>query len=284
MDAVIRPAASPDAEACGSIIYEAFAAFAARTGFPPSFPTKDVATTLAPNLVENPAVFGVVAERAGRVVGSNFLTEGDRIRGVGPVTVDPSVQGVGLGRRLMQAVLDRGKTAEGIRLVQDSANVATLSLYAKLGFDVKEPLLALSGSPTEPCSLDLRVRRLELSDLPVCNELCAQVHGFDRTSDLAEAREPFVVLRGDIITGYLTSASAWPLSHGVAASEKDMRALLSGISAATGRPIALLLPTRQAGLLRWCLASGLRAQRPMTLMAWGAYREPAGAWFPSVWY
>jgi hypothetical protein len=38
----------------------------------------EVAGTLARSLIEDPAVFGVVAERAGRIVGSNFLTEGDR--------------------------------------------------------------------------------------------------------------------------------------------------------------------------------------------------------------
>jgi len=46
----------------------------------------------------------VVAEVDGRVVGSNFLYEGDPIAGVGPISVDPEYQR-GVGRRLMEAVI-----------------------------------------------------------------------------------------------------------------------------------------------------------------------------------
>jgi len=59
----------------------------------------EVATQLATAFITEPSVFGVVAEKDGKVVGSNFLSEGDPIRGVGPITVDPSVQGTGAGRR-----------------------------------------------------------------------------------------------------------------------------------------------------------------------------------------
>ncbi len=37
-------------------------------------------------------------------------------------------------------------------------------------------------------------------------------------------------------------------------------------------------------LFRWCLDVGLRVVKPMTYMAVGDYREPAGAWLPSVSY
>jgi len=38
------------------------------------------------------SIFGVVAESDGQIIGSNFLDERDPIRGLGPVTVDPSAQ------------------------------------------------------------------------------------------------------------------------------------------------------------------------------------------------
>jgi len=62
------------------------------------------------------------------VVGSNFLAESD-----GPITVDPSFQGGRVGRQLMEAVLDRGQDAIGVRLVQDSFNTRSVALYARLG-------------------------------------------------------------------------------------------------------------------------------------------------------
>ena len=41
------------------------------------------------------------------MVGSNFLDERADISGVGPISVDPQIQGKGAGRLLMGAVLDR---------------------------------------------------------------------------------------------------------------------------------------------------------------------------------
>ena len=51
---------------------------------------------------------------------------------------------------LMEAVIERGKSAAGIRLGQDAFNTASLSLYSSLGFDVKEPLCLKS----QACLLD----------------------------------------------------------------------------------------------------------------------------------
>jgi len=45
-----------------------------------------------------------------------------------------------------------------------------------------------------------------------------------------------------------------------------------------------LLPTRQSDLFRWCLQKGLKVMKPLTLMSMGEYREPAGAFYPSVGY
>jgi hypothetical protein len=72
-------------------------------------------------------------------------------------------------------------------------------------------------------------------------------------------------------------------NHGVAETEADMRALIAGAAASAG-PVSLLLPVRQASLSRWCLGEGMRVVKPMTLMAMGAYQEPRGCWFPSVFY
>jgi GNAT superfamily N-acetyltransferase len=61
--------------------------------------------------------------------------------------VAPAVQNAALGRRLMTAVLDRAERQgfAGVRLVQAAFHNRSLSLYAKLGFDVQEPLANLQG-------------------------------------------------------------------------------------------------------------------------------------------
>src|SRR4051812_1042990 len=109
MDVTLRSPIPSDAETCGKIMFEAFGGIADQHAFPRDFPSVEVGTEVATAFIADPSVFGVVAEIDGRVVGSNFLSEGDPIRGVGPITVDTSVQGAGVGRRLMQAVIERGR-------------------------------------------------------------------------------------------------------------------------------------------------------------------------------
>lgn len=283
----IRPATPADAEACGRIIFEAFRGIADQHGFPWDFPSVDAGTHLAETFIKALSIYGVVAELDRRVVGSNFMAEGDSIRGIGPITVDPAVQRSGIGRRLMEAALERAGDAMGVRLVQDAFNTRSMSLYASLGFDVREPLLLVHGTPRGGPDLGYAVRPMAAEDLDACGVLCTAVHGVARTHELQEALQvfaPFVVEREGRITGYLSAATFWLMNHGVAETELDMRALLAGAGALSAGSLSLLLPTRQANLFRWCLHQGMKAVKPMTLMTMGHYQEPEGCYFPSVLY
>jgi predicted N-acetyltransferase YhbS len=283
----IRATTPSDAEPCGRIIYEAFEGIAGRHGFPPDFPAIEAATELAQALIANPSVFGVAAEEDGRVVGSNFLKEGDAIRGVGPITVDPRAQGSGVGRRLMQAVLDRANGAAGVRLLQDAFNMRSIALYASLGFEVREPVLVMAGQLAGNPPAGTTVRSMGEQDLEACDALCIRVHGISRRSDLADALRffaPLVAERDGRITAYMTAPSFWIANHGVAESEDDMRALIVGAAAATATPVSFLLPTRQTALFRWCLGQGMKTVKPMTLMTMGEYRAPDGPYMPCVFY
>ena len=287
MGVTLRPARPEDAEACGRIIYEAFKGVNERHGFRPDFPSVDAATQFAHHFINDPAVYGVVAESGGRVVGSNFLSEWDAVRSVGPITVEPTLQARGTGRRLMEAVVERGRGGAGVRLVQDSFNAASLSLYASLGFEVKEPLALVEGAPKDVVPAGFEVRPMRDEDLGAVAGLGRRVHGFERTGELgslAPMLTPFVAVRGGRVTAYASAPGFWPLNHAAAETEEDMKALLAGAAAAGGAPLSLLLPTRQAGLFRWCLSRGLRVVKPMTLMALGEYHEPRGSFYPSVGY
>ncbi|HJR89819.1 MAG TPA: GNAT family N-acetyltransferase [Aeromicrobium sp.] len=284
--ATLREVESADAEACARICFDAFGGFHDHHRFPRDFPVPEAAAQLMGMFIPHPSIWGVVAETDGKVVGSNFLDERDPIRGVGPITVDPEAQEAGIGRRLMMAVIERGEGAPGIRLLQDSFNMRSLSLYESLGFDVKEPVAVMSGKPRSAPAEGIDVRPLDEGDLEQCEALCARIHGFERTNELRDAIQgmaPFVAVRDGRVTAYASSVTFWPLNHGVAESDEDMQALLLGASAALEEPIALLVPLR-SDLFRWCLAEGLRLVKPMNLMALGEYKEPQGSWFPSVLY
>ena len=64
--------------------------------------------------------------------------------------------------------------------------------------------------------------------------------------------------------------------------DDDLKALIG--AAAEFRGQGFLVPARNSELLRWCLDRGLRVVQQMTLMGTGMYKEPAGAYLPSVIY
>jgi Acetyltransferase (GNAT) domain len=243
---------------------------------------------MAQMAIGSPDIYGCVAEdENGNFLGSNFLWEHDAIRGVGPITIDPDAQAKGVGRRLMQAVIRRGQDAPGIRLVQDAFNSASMSLYASLGFDVVEPLVVVQGTPKGEAPSNAEVRPFEESDYDESAELCRKIHGFDRKNELkqiAQTFPAFVAVRENRIVGYATAPIMWQLNHAVAETTEDMQAVLAGAARQLGQQLSFLLPIRQAELFRWCLKSGLKVIKPMTLMAMGKYQEPRGCFLPSVLY
>ncbi len=282
----LREPTPADTEACAQIVFDAFGGIHDHHRFERDFPVLEAATQMMDAWIPHPSVWGVVAEKDGRIVGSNFLDERSPIRGVGPITVDPEGQNAGVGRRLMEAVIERGEGAPGIRLLQDAFHMRSLCLYESLGFDVKEPVAVTTGKPRSGPVDGVEVRPLAEPDIDECGELCERVHGFPRTNELPDALHamtPFVAVRDGRITAYSTSVSFWPMNHGVAETEDDMRALLLGAAAASGEPLAFLVPLRSP-LFRWALGEGLRLVKPMNVMAMGEYHEPRGSWFPSVLY
>src|SRR5437870_5105589 len=109
--------------------------------------------------------------------------------------------------------------------VQECARIC----YQALGFKVTEPVVIMSGKPRSVPVDGVEVRSLEVGDLDACETLCKQVHGWERTGELRDAMQafaPFVVVRDGQVAGYLTTATMWPMAHGVAATEADMEALL----------------------------------------------------------
>jgi len=284
----IREMKQEDVETSGRICYEAFKTISGRHNFRPDFPSPEAATELTQALFSSPQVFSIVAESDGQVVGSNHLWEYDEIRAVGPITIDPSAQSKGTGRKLMEAVIERGQTGKGVRLVQDAFNATSLSLYASLGFDVKEPLVLIEGELQGDLHAGIEVRPLREEDFAGCAELSRKAHGFERVNELRNVPPfltSFVAVRDGRITAYTSAPHFWALNHAVAESEEEMQALLTGAgNLSNGQPLSLLLPTRQTDLFRWCLKKGMRVLKPMTLMAMGEYQEPRSCYLPSVGY
>ena len=279
----IRRATAEDAPACGPICYQAFFHINTAHNFPPDLPSPEAGAGLLKMMFSHPGFYGVVAEADGRIVGSNLLDERSPIAGVGPITVEPGAQNAGVGRKLMDAVLARAAERKfaGVRLLQAAFHNRSLSLYTKLGFDVREPVSTMQGPPIQKSIDGFPVRAAVPADLAACNQLCSKVHGHDRSGELAEAigqGTAKVVEHAGRITGCTSSMSFF--GHSVGETARDIQALISAAESFGGPGI--LVPTRDAALFRWCLENGLRVQYPMTLMSIGMYRHPAGSFMPSV--
>ena len=247
----VRAAIVDDSAICGKICYEAFLQINSAHGFPSDLPGREAAAGVIAMMFSHPGFSCVVAEADGCIVGSNCLDERSVIAGVGPITINPGAQNLGVGRALMRAVLDRAtqRQSAGVRLVQAAWHSRSLSLYSSLGFDVREPLSCLQGRTAERSIPSCHVRPAELDDLNACNSLARQVHGFDRGAELAEAIErntALVVERGGRITGYTTALAFF--GHSTAETNLDLQALISSAESFGGAGI--LVPSRNNALLR----------------------------------
>jgi GNAT superfamily N-acetyltransferase len=285
MNLVLRNARATDAAPLGDICYRAFSTLAKAHGFVPDIPDANVATGMMKGLIAHEGFFGVVAELDGRIVGSNFLDERGAICSVGPITIDPALQNDGAGRALMRAALERAqeRKAAGIRLVQAGYHNRSLALYLKLGFDAREQLACVKGTPLRKVVAGYPVRAATPQDVMACGELCLRVHGHTRSSEVADAvaaGTARVVERLGRLTGYATVLGF--SGHAVAESNDDLKALLAAADSFQGAGV--LVPTRNSALLRWCLQENLKITQTMTLMSIGLYNAPSGAWLPSILY
>lgn len=285
MPLTLRPGRPEDATICGTICYEAFKTIAEQHNFPSSYPSPEVAIARMVTRLAHPGVYAVIAELDGHVVGSNFLDERDAIAGLGPITVAPTVQNRTIGRYLMQDVLERADAQNyvGVRLVLASYHARALSLYAKLGFTVRDIIARVTGAPLARQFPGYTVRPATLADLDTCNRVCWRVHGHDRSGELQDAinqGSATVVEHDGRLSGYATAIGA--SGHAVGDTTGAVQALIAAAPAFERG--SFLVPLRHGELFRWCLSAGFRVAAPQTLMSRGFYQEPAGAFLPSILY
>ena len=287
MTAKLRPAVDADAGECGRIIHAAFKDVDERHAFTPGFSSEEHATNVARLFIGLASIHSIVAEDEGRLLGAVFLDQGDPIKSIGLIAVDPASQRRGVGRQLMQAALDHAGDARGVRLIQAAFNTHAMGLYASLGFEVKEPIVSMIGQPRSLPPAGVTTRPITSTDLESCAALCRRIHGVDRTVSLQDAVNlftPTALLRDGRIVAYSYIVYGGSLAWGVAETHEDLEALLLVLGASAPAPLRFNVPTRDTRFFRWCLEQGMRIDRPLTLMARGWYQEPRGPYFPSGFY
>jgi len=156
------------------------------------------------------------------------------------------------------------RRAAGVRLLQSAYHSRSLSLYATLGFTVRDVLACMQGTPPTGRIPGHRVRRATTADLSACAVVCRRVHGHDRTAEMADAiahGTGLVVEHDGRISGYASDLGF--AGHAVGESDADLKALI--LAADTFHGSGILVPITNGELFRWCLEQGLHIVHVMTL-------------------
>ena len=282
------PAEPQHVSELGRICFEAFKELHDRGCGTRDFPAVEIAQQVLRMLVQRDDFYSVSALDDGRVVGSNFLSLMDPVAGVGPITVDSSYQGQGIGRILMQDVIEYAQhnDIKQVRLMQDSFNMASLSLYASMGFDVKDAVAFMQAAPT--AEADDSVRPITEPDLPTIENLSKRIYKNSRRNEVASAAPygfaAFLRERRGRVTGYLLPGI---FGHGVAETEEDALALIGEAARRLPPEMArFFCPLSESSFYRKALQAGCRTIKVMNYMALEShehpYEHPDEVWMPSV--
>ncbi|HYE48784.1 MAG TPA: GNAT family N-acetyltransferase [Azospirillaceae bacterium] len=149
---------------------------------------------------------GVVAERDGEVVGTAMgWPYGADAATLGMVIVSHTCQGAGVGRKLMNGVLDR----LGDRTVMLNATDEGIALYERMGFVRYGTILQHQGAafsvPLTELLPDERVRPLGARDDVTVRELDRRATGMDRSGligSLLDVSQGVVLTRGHEPAGF----------------------------------------------------------------------------------
>jgi GNAT superfamily N-acetyltransferase len=224
---------------------------------------------------------GVVAERAGRILGTAMAWRyGDAFASVGMVIVAPDAQGQGVGRKLMEAILAR---LAG-RAVVLNATAAGFPLYVKLGFVetgvIHQHQAIVPGVAEAEEIPGNRVGPMDRTDNGLA-ELYSRASGMDRAAlfeRLAAHADTVVLTRGHRTVGFAQArrfGRGWLLGPVVAPDPEGAKALiLHGLRTHAGA-VCRLDVTGASGLSEWLAELGLPRVGSARTMVLGRIPRPA---------
>lgn len=266
------------------ICFDAFGTLQDRHGVERDFDQMELAEMVMGMLLNRPDFYGVAAEESGRIVGSNFLQLSDPVAAVGPITISPDAQSKGVGRMLMEAVVQEAQRrgVQRVRLQQEAINTTSLSLYTKLGFVWRDACALMKPAAAE--REDPAVRMATEKDLDAIERISTAVYHSSRRNEVAAmlaAHFPVVVLeRGGQVVGYHMPGF---FGHGFAENATDMMTLINQSMRVAPPPMRkILLPLSQHELHVGLLERGAKTVKLFNYMTLGEWKRPAGAWVPSI--
>lgn len=219
---------------------------------------------------------GIVAECDGDVVGTIMAWRfGADYATIGMVIVSNRMQGQGLGRRLMEEMIDR---LAGRSIVLN-ATVEGLPLYAKLGFEQTGMIFQhQANTPAMPLAElrpDERVRPASATE-ETLGELYSQAAGMDRMAlfDALVAEGETVVLTHDLVPQGFAQirhfGRGWLIGPVVAPDQAGAKALVLHWLGTKSGKFCRLDVTEESGLSPWLEEIGLPRVGQVVTMVRGA--------------
>jgi GNAT superfamily N-acetyltransferase len=189
----LRPMAANDRSEVAELIYGSINVWYEKHGRPPLFAGgprvtevfHDVYNVLAPGC-------NVVAEHpeTGRLMGSCFYHPRKHHVSLGIMNVHPNYFGFGVGRALLQHIIDftESKGYKALRLTSSALNLDSFSLYNRAGFvprwAFQDMLIQVpADGMKQPLPGPERVRPATLADVPKMIELEMHISGISREED-----------------------------------------------------------------------------------------------------
>ena len=285
----IRPAEAHDVDRAGDVNFVAFYHAALLHGAPAVVTTPAESRRYIRHLLDFDPLGGIVAEEEGEIVGVAWLHPRGAVATIGPVAVDPRAQGRGVGRRLLEALIESaGRGAAQIRLVQESYNALSLGLYLRTGFRVVAPLLELElppasalGPPRVPLGLSVRAGAVEDRARVVARD--ARAFGAQRPQSIElylRRGRVLVAEQSGTLVGYAMAMGLETTAFLGSASAEDaevLQVLLASVAmelTARGHGVRTLVPAADRRLVEGLLGLGFRVFRACHYMVRGGGTAP----------
>ncbi|CEL99951.1 unnamed protein product [Vitrella brassicaformis CCMP3155] len=322
----IRLGVEEDIPKAASICCDAFNTLCASVALPPEFNSPADIEHFFHSLMksDSKAFFVAVDDESGELVGGNGVEHVDEsVASIGPVFVLPGLQKNGVGRALMETVIDwaNSRGAPSIRLQQLASNVQSFSLYTRMGFICRKQCLhlrgwCLSSSAPSPSALSpaYTLRQATGDDAGEAAELYHRVTGERRDNQIREAFEH--QMEGHPAKAYVLTdkgsgkmvaytGQLYFFTHSCALTEDHFVELVTRVCdewakempprendhliPPTAGPPSFLLPVDYPKLARTLLDRGMRTVSLTNLMSIGEWRDGDlaaynGVYVPSVGY
>jgi GNAT superfamily N-acetyltransferase len=220
----------------------------------------------------------VCDEQDGPVGTALWWPYGETFATIGLVVVEPQLQGKGIGRLLMNTVIEDA----GPRVLQLIATQAGRKLYEQCGFRESGGIAQTHGVPTAATgaatsdalavAAEVAVRRARREDLPSLCEFDAAAFGADRrrlVGAVFEVGEGVVAERGGRMVGFALkrqSGRGTLIGPVVASDENVAIAVVSRLVSEAQGFTRIDIPTNATKLAAWLEAAGLPRVDEVTTM------------------